>query len=375
MSLLSKLMGELVDVVEYPDAPRESLVYRFARYANQIKYGAKLIVREGQGAAFVNEGKLADVFEPGTYTLETRNLPILSTLQGWKYGFTSPFKAEVYFFSMRPVLNQQWGTQQAITMELAGYGLSEIRAYGQASYRITDPTVFLREMVGVSSVLNEADLLSYLRGVIVAQFSQALTASQPTAEQLLGNLNPLDDSLLGTINLKLKDLGFQLTQFLIENLSLPPALRKELFEYSRLNNVDMAKFTQFQAAKAIGGLAGNADGGGGMGAQGMQLGVGMAAASQIMKDVSFTGTAKTPAADTPPPLDKTIENAPLYYVAIEGKAEGPLSAERVSQLAQAGALNAATLVWQPGMPAWTAAGTQSGLQHLFAQTPPPLPSA
>jgi membrane protease subunit (stomatin/prohibitin family) len=372
MSLFGKLMGELVDVVEYPDAPRDSLVYRFPRYANQIKYGAKLIVREGQGAAFVNEGKLADVFEPGTYTLETRNLPVLSTLQGWKYGFTSPFKAEVYFFSMRPVLNQQWGTQQAITLELAGYGLSEIRAYGQASYRITDATVFLREMVGVSSVLNEADLLSYLRGVIVSQFSQALTASQPTAEQLLGNLNPLDDSLLGAINLKLKDLGFQLTQFLIENLSLPPALRQELFEYSRLNKVDLAKFTQLQAAKAIGGLAGNADGAGGMGAQGMQLGVGMAAASQIMKDVSFTGASKNAAAETPPPLEKTAD-APVYYLALEGKAQGPFSAERVSQLAQAGDISAATLVWQPGMAAWTAAGTQTGLRHLFAQTPPPLP--
>jgi membrane protease subunit (stomatin/prohibitin family) len=369
MSFLSKLIGELVDVVEYPDAPRDSLVYRFQRYENQIKYGAKLIVREGQGAIFVNEGKLADVFAPGTYTLETRNLPVLSTLQGWKYGFTSPFKAEVYFFSMRPVLNQQWGTQQAITMELPGYGLAEIRAYGQASYRITDPTVFFHQMVGVSSTLNDGDLLEYLRGVIVSQFSHALTASHPTAEQLLGNLNTIDDSLLATINGKLDQLGFQLTQFLVENLSLPPALRDEIFEYSRLNKIDLTKYTQLQAAKAIGNLSTGTDGGG-MGAQGMQLGVGMAAAGQIMKNISFGGTPA--ASDRPPPLEKTAP-PPAYYIAVDGQQQGPLSADRIAQLAASGGVNAATLVWEPGMTAWSAAGTHAGLQHLFPQQPPPLP--
>jgi membrane protease subunit (stomatin/prohibitin family) len=373
MSFLNKLIGELVDVVEYPDAPRESLVYRFPRYENQIKYGARLIVREGQGAVFVNEGALADVFVPGTYTLETRNLPVLSTLQGWKYGFTSPFKAEVYFFSMRPVLNQQWGTQQAITLELPGYGLSEIRAYGQASYRITDLPVFFREIVGASKALNQSDLLDYLRGLIVSQFSHALTASHPTAEQLLVNLNTIDDSLLIDINAKLLPLGFQLTQFLIENLSLPPALRDELFAYSRLDKVDLARFTQLQAAKAIGSMAGGS-GGDGIGAQGMQLGVGMAAAGQIMKglDLSFAGTPGVAASQTPPPLDQA--GAPLpYHIALDGRAQGPLSADRMAQLVASGSVNAATLVWQPGMPAWAAAGTQASLRPLFGQTPPPLP--
>jgi membrane protease subunit (stomatin/prohibitin family) len=169
MSLWNKVSAELVDIIEYVSSDPDVLVYRFPRYQNQIKYGAKLIVREGQGAIFVNEGKLADVFTPGTYTLETKNLPVLSTLAGWKYGFNSPFKAEVYFYTTRTILDQQWGTQQPVTMELPKYGLGEIRAYGQASYKILDASLFFRQVVGTNGFLTGTELRDYLRGVIVAQ--------------------------------------------------------------------------------------------------------------------------------------------------------------------------------------------------------------
>lgn len=368
MSFFDKLAGELVDIVEVTDAPRDSLVYRFPRYQNEVKYGAKLVVREGQGAIFVNEGKLAEVFTPGTYTLETANLSVLSTLLGWKYGFHSPFKAEVYFFSTRPVLNQQWGTQQAITMELPGYGLGEVRAFGQVSYRITDPAAFFRAMVGTTGVLTDGELLQYLRGLVVAQFSQALIASHPSVEQLMANLDALDATLRTTINQTLTALGFELTQFLIESLTLPPALRDEIFEYSRLNNVDIGKFTRLQAAKAITDLAGNnsAGGAGGLGAQGIQLGVGLAAAQQVMRSMS---TAFDPPA-APPPLP---EAGLQYHVAVDGKAQGPLTVDAVAALVAGGTVTAATLVWHPGMAAWGAAGTDAGLQTLFPQMPPPLP--
>lgn len=368
MSFFDKLVGELVDIVEVPDAPRDSLVYRFPRYQNEIKYGAKLVVREGQGAIFVNQGKLAEVFAPGTYTLETGNLPVLSTLLGWKYGFHSPFKAEVYFFSTRPVLNQQWGTQQAITMELPGYGLGEVRAYGQVAYRITDPAAFFRAMVGTTGVLADGDLLQYLRGLVVAQFSQALIASHPTTEQLMANLDALDATLQATINTTLTPLGFELTQFLIESLSLPPALRDEIFEYSRLNNVDIGKFTRFQAAKVITDLAGN-NAGGGAGAQGIQLGVGLATAQQVMRSMNTAFTDITPPAVPPPLPSSTLQ----YHVAVDGKAQGPLAIDAVAKLVADGVITAATLVWHPGMAAWGAAGTDPGLQALFPQAPPPLP--
>jgi membrane protease subunit (stomatin/prohibitin family) len=368
MSLWSKLSGELVDIVEHPDAPADSLVSRFPRYENEIKFGAKLIVREGQGAIFVNEGKLADVFLPGTYTLETQNLPVLSTLQGWKYGFHSPFKAEVYFFSTKPLLNQQWGTQQAITLEIAGYGLGEIRAFGQAAYHIVDPATFFRQMVGTTGVLTDADLLNYLRGVIMSQFTQVLTTSHPSVEQLSGNLDVLDATIQDAINSKLEPLGFELVQFLIESLSLPPKLRDEIFEYSRLNKIDIGKLTQLQAAKSITQLA-EASGNGGLGAQGMQLGVGLAMGQQITRSMnaSFEGTSMTV-----PPVGAPIATG-LYYVALDGKAEGPLSSQKIAELVASGTVIASTLVWHPGMTGWSAAGNEPGLQILFPQQPPSLP--
>jgi membrane protease subunit (stomatin/prohibitin family) len=371
MSLWSKLSGELVDIIEYSEAPAESLVYRFRRYENEIKFGAKLIVREGQGAIFVNEGKLADVFTPGTYTLETQNLPLLSTLQGWKYGFHSPFKAEVYFFSTKPLLNQQWGTQQAITMDIAGYGLGEIRAFGQAAYRIADPATFFRQMVGTIGILTGPDLLDYLRGLIMSQFTQMLTKARPTLEDLSANLDSLNVTILAAINDKLQPLGFELVQFMIESLSLPPKLRDELFEYSRLNKVDLKKLTELQVAKSIT-LSAQNTGGGAVGAQGMQLGIGLAAAQQVTKAMNASFAEPAASAATPPPLESATHPV-LFHVALDGKAQGPFSLFRMAQLVATGAMQASTLVWHPGMVAWGAAGTQPDLHSLFPQEPPPLP--
>src|ERR1700753_3081066 len=122
MGLMDRIRGEFIDIVEWTDDSRDTIVWRFPRYENEIKMGAKLVVRESQVAVFVNEGRIADVFQPGTYTLETQNLPLLATLKGWKYGFHSPFKAEVYFFTTRPMLHQQWGTQQDINIETPRHG-------------------------------------------------------------------------------------------------------------------------------------------------------------------------------------------------------------------------------------------------------------
>jgi membrane protease subunit (stomatin/prohibitin family) len=388
MALWSRLEHELVDIIELSTPPPDFLVYRFPRFQDQIKYGAKLIVREGQAAIFVNEGKLADVFAPGTYTLETRNLPLLSTLQGWQYGFSSPFKAEVYFLSTRPVLNMQWGTQQAITLEMPGFGLAQIRAFGQASYRIADAQVFFRQIVGTSSVVVDNDLRDYLRGLIVGQFSQALTESKPTLEQLQGHTSELAELLEASINKGLEPLGFELVQFVIESLSLPPALSNELFKYSRLQNIDMGKLTQFEVANSIGDIARNSGagpGGGGLGNLGgqvMQLGVGVAAAQQVMRSLNSAfagmgGEAKADPGYAPAAAPPVISSAPamtppaLYHVALDGKAQGPLSADQIAALVASGSVTEGTLVWRPGMAAWTAAGTDSGLAHLFP--PPPLP--
>ncbi len=390
MSLWTHIQHELVDIIEFPDGPAATLVYRFPRFEDQIKYGAKLIVREGQAAVFVSEGKLADVFAPGTYTLETRNLPVLATLQGWQYGFTSPFKSEVYFLSTKPVLNLQWGTQQGITLQLPGFGLGQVRAFGQVAYRIADAQVFFRQIVGTTSLMVDNDLRDYLRGIIVSQFAEALTESKPTLEQLQANLSGMTDTLRARINVALQPLGFELVQFFVESLSLPPAMQAEIFEYSRLHNVDTSQLAQLRAAKAITDVAqrsgGGAGGGASLGGQIMQLGVGLAAAQQVTRalDGSFNGllpgsNGAQPGAQPglqpsvqPPPMNVSAAPA-LYHVALDGKAQGPFSSDQIAALVATNKIDPATLVWHPGMAAWAAAGTQSALSGMFPQQPPPLP--
>ncbi len=151
MNVWDKLRGELIDIIQWLDTTNDTLVYRFERYNNEIKYGAKLVVREGQAAVFVNEGQIADVFPPGTYTLETKNLPILATLQGWKYGFESPFKAEVYFCSTRQFTDLKWGTQNPIMMRDPEFGPVRLRAFGTYVIRVADPAVLIRQIVGTDN--------------------------------------------------------------------------------------------------------------------------------------------------------------------------------------------------------------------------------
>src|SRR3954464_3558934 len=139
MGLWDKLKGELIDIIEWLDDSRDTIVYRFPRYENEIKMGAKLTVRESQAAVFVNEGQVADSYAPGMYTLQTQNMPILSTIKGWKYGFNSPFKAEVYFLSPRQFPDMKWGTQNPVIVRDPEFGMVRLRAFGAFSLRVTDP--------------------------------------------------------------------------------------------------------------------------------------------------------------------------------------------------------------------------------------------
>src|SRR5271169_6157654 len=174
MGLLDKLRNELIDIIDWTDDTSDTLVYRFPRYENEIKYGAKLVVRESQSAAFINEGKLADVYQPGTYTLQTQNMPILSTLKGWKYGFQSPFKAEVYFCSMRTVTDRKWGTKNPIMLRDAEFGIVRLRAFGSFAIKISDPAALLRQVAGTESCFTIEEIEDQLRDLIVSRLPDAL---------------------------------------------------------------------------------------------------------------------------------------------------------------------------------------------------------
>ena len=174
MDFFKKIKGEFIDIIEFLDNNQNTIVHRFERYQNEIKNNAKLVVREGQLAVFINEGQLADIFSPGTYTLNTQNLPILSTLQGWKYGFDSPFKAEVYFVSTKTFLDQRWGTKNPIILNDERFGMIEVRAFGTYTFKISDAGKFIKEIVGTTGSFTTDQINEQLRSVIVTRFTDSI---------------------------------------------------------------------------------------------------------------------------------------------------------------------------------------------------------
>ena len=252
MGLFSKLRGEFIDIIEWLDPSNDTLVHRFERYQNEIKNGAKLTVREGQVAVFVNEGKIADIFTPGMYQLTTQNLPILSTLKGWKYGFDSPFKAEVYFVSTRNLTDQKWGTRNPITLNDLRFGMLEIRAFGTYVIRVKDAGVFLKEIVGTDGHFTTAKISEQLRSMIVTQFTDAVGEAKLPVENYASNVNEISKYVTDIIAPEFEKYGLEVTKFLIENVSMPPEIKEEIFELSRLNAIDLDKLAKLKAAKSFG---------------------------------------------------------------------------------------------------------------------------
>src|SRR5436190_2045588 len=247
MGLWDKLKGELIDIIEWTEpAGSELLAYRFPRYNNEIKYGAKLTVREGQAAAFVNEGQLADVYQPGMYKLETNNMPILSTLKGWKYGFNSPFKAEVYFVATRQWTDLKWGTQNPIMLRDPEFGPLRVRAFGTYAMKVSDPAVFLRQLVATDPSFEAYEITNQLRNTIVSRFVDAIGQAKMPVLEMAGNYEKLGKVALERIAPDLESMGLMLTQFYVENISLPAEVEQALDTRSKmgmLGNLD--QFTKY----------------------------------------------------------------------------------------------------------------------------------
>ena len=208
MGMLDKLRGEFIDIIEWTEpAHSEILAYRFPRHNNEIKMGAQLTVREGQNAVFVNEGKLADVFAPGRYWLETQNLPILSTLKGWKYGFSSPFKAEVYFVSMKQWTDQKWGTANPVMMRDPEFGPVRIRAFGTYAMHVVDAGVFIQQVVATEPSFENLEISNQLRNVIVPRITDAIAKSRLPVLELAGNYDKLSRIADGVGGLETRELA------------------------------------------------------------------------------------------------------------------------------------------------------------------------
>lgn len=364
MGLFDKIRNEFVDIIDWKDETGDTLVWRFPRYQDEIKYGAKLTVRESQAAVFLNEGKIADVFGPGMYTLETQNMPILATLKGWKYGFNSPFKADVFFVSTRQFTDQKWGTKNPVTLNDDRFGFIELRAFGNYSFRVSDAGLFLKEIAGTSGRFTTEEINGQLRTLVVTKFSDAIGEGNIPVEKFAANLEELSQLGKEKLNDRFTAYGLEITDFLVENVSMPEELKKEIFEYSRLNKIDMAKLTQMKAAKAI---EASADNPGGLMGAGMGAGMGMAMGGMMsgMMQQNMQGQQNQ---QTPPPLP----NAAIWFVAVNGQQQGPFDNGTLTGMAAQGQISRDTLVWKTGMSAWAPAGQQPDLVTIFANIPPPL---
>lgn len=303
MGIWDFIKSELIEVIEWLDDSGDTLVWRFPDQDHEIKMGAKLTVREGQAAVFINEGQIADVFTPGLYTLNTQNMPVMTTLRSWRHGFESPFKAEVYFVSTRNFLDMKWGTQNPIMMRDADFGVVRLRAFGTYGIRVADAGAFMKEVVGTDGHFTTDEIEGQLRSILVSSFTAMLGQAKIAALDLAANYRSLGDSSRQDMDGQFQRYGLSLTQFVIENISVPPEVEKMLDTRAQMGIVgDMGRFTQFQTAQAIpaaaqaGGGAGDFMGMGAGIAMGQQMAGAMASAfSQPQQQApQHTGAAAAP---------------------------------------------------------------------------------
>jgi membrane protease subunit (stomatin/prohibitin family) len=293
MSLRDFISKQWIDVLDWTEPEGGILAYRYPMQDREIQNGGKLTVRDSQLAVFVNEGKVADAFAPGLYTLNTNTLPILTYLKNWDKKFQSPFKSDVYFFSTRIQTDQHWGTQNPITIRDKEFGAIRLRGFGIYSYHLADAKSFYTKISGTRDIYHVADLEGQLRNTIIAKMTDAFAASQVPFLDMAANQGALAEKISEQLKPAFTDYGLSLDSFVVENLSLPDELQKVLDQRISMNVLgDLGKFTQYQVAQAIPIAAGN-EGGGAVGI-GAGLGAGVAM-GQAMMDAVKQSTSSSPA--------------------------------------------------------------------------------
>lgn len=282
------LASQFIEVIEWTDDSRDTMVYRFPVKGKEIKMGAQLTVRESQMAVFVNEGQIADVFGPGKYRLQTSNIPILTKLNAWKHGFNSPFKAEVYFVNTKQFTDQKWGTSNPVMMRDPDFGMIRLRGYGIYSYKVKDAAVFLKEVFGTNEEFDVSSISEQLKKLIVSGLTDLIAESKIPALDLAMNYDELSEAGKNKFNIKFEEYGFELKSFYIENLSLPREVEEAMDKRTSMGVLgNVHTYAQFQAADAIRDAAKNE--GGGFAGAGVGLGAGAAMGSMFAN--TFGGAA------------------------------------------------------------------------------------
>ena len=376
MGLWDLFKGEFVDVIEWLDDSNDTMIYRFERHKNEIKYGAKLTVRESQIAVFINEGQIADVLSPGLYELETKNLPILSTLQHWDHLFESPFKAEVYFVNTKRFVDQKWGTKNPIMLRDIEFGMVRLRTFGTYSFRVSDAAKFIKEIAGTDGHFTTDEISHQLRNLITSRFANVIGKSGLPVLDMAGNYDQLGEFVTQRISSEFDEYGLKLIRVLIENISLPQAVEEALDKRTSMGVVgNLDNYLKYQASESLGkeGSSNSA----------MEMGMGIAMAQKMADSLNQPSQSKqshsapTQAeaqsrsiASAPPPLPQQTR----WHVSLNGQAAGPYDIGQIKDLVSEQKVDQNSLVWTEGMANWQAAKTVDKLLRLFqSNSPPPLP--
>jgi excisionase family DNA binding protein len=293
MAILDFIKKQFIDIIEWTDDSRDTLSFRFPDEDKEIKRGAQLIVRESQIAQFVYLGQFGDTFGPGKYELTTDNIPILTNLKSWKYGFESPFKADVYYIVTRLFTGNKWGTANPVMMRDQDFGVVRLRAYGVYDFKIVDPKLFLKEVAGTDDHFRLDEFNDTMRSRIVSVFSEALAQSKIPALDVAARYGELGQALLPLINPQTTGkYGLEITSFIVENVSVPPEVEQAIDKRSSMAAVgNLNDYVKFQMAQGLE----KGDGGGGAGGMAAQMAVGMAMAQQMMNQTGgILGSQATP---------------------------------------------------------------------------------
>ena len=286
------LKGQFLEIIEWTDDSRDTLSWRYPDEDKEIKNGAQLIVRESQTAQFLYLGQFGDTFSPGKHSLVTDNIPILSTLKGWKYGFNSPFKADIYFVNTRLFTGNKWGTSNPIMMRDADFGIVRVRAFGTFDFRITEPRMFLKEVAGSDHHFRLDEFAETMRSRIVSVFSDALATAKIPVLDLATRYSDLGDALLPLINpIVSSKYGIEIDSFILENASVPPEVEAAIDKRSSMSAIgNLNDYVKYQMAEGM------ATGGGGAGGMAAEMAVGFGMAQQMIAQGALNTSS------TPPPL-------------------------------------------------------------------------
>ena len=300
MGLMDYLKTQFLEIIQWEDDSRDTIAWRFPDQDKEIKNGAQLIVRESQTAQFIHLGQFADTFAPGKHTLTTENIPILSTLYGWKYGFNSPFKCDVYFVNTRLFTGNKWGTSNPVMLRDPDFGIVRARAFGTYDFRVVDVKTFLKEVAGTDAHFRLDEFVDTMRSRLVSAFTDALASAKVPVLDIAARYAELGEALLPILNPTLRQkYGLELGSFIVENVSLPAEVEQAIDKRSSMAAIgNLNDYVKLQMAE---GLA-KGEGGGGTGGQMTQFAVGMAMAQQMLGQAGGIMAQATQPAAVPPPL-------------------------------------------------------------------------